>query len=113
MLLQPMLLLLLHLQPVASLTTVLVYSQPGLNGGGLGDCGDEGANLASIVQNAIDTSPITVGGTAYDFSSFVVDTSLQSFGDPDLATKLAGASYFFMTDQEGSLTGFDASSQAG
>ena len=91
---------------------VLVYSQPWLNGGEFmamldddfegGDdaaCKVHGAILLSIVQNAIDNSTITVGGTDHDYSNFVVE-SLTSFGDAELATKLAAASFSFMTGME-------------
>ena len=34
-------------------TTIAVFNQPGLNGGGVGNSGDENSNLLSIIQNEI------------------------------------------------------------
>ncbi len=49
----------------------------------------ENANLASIIQSIINK-----GG------NYKLDTSIKSFTDPDLATKLAASGFFFMTDME-------------
>ena len=53
----------------------------------------------------------TIGTTDYDVSAFVVDDSIRAFNQGDLETKLATASFFFMVDMEGSLIGWDATSQ--
>ena len=37
-----------------------------------------------------------------DFGDYTVDTSITSFGQADLAERLGAASFFFMTDMEGS-----------
>ena len=70
-------------------TSVGVFSYPGLNGGGVGDLSDENANLASIIQKLIN-----------DGEDYTLDTSITSFTDPDLETKLANVGFFFMTDME-------------
>ena len=105
------LLVLLSALTSACATTVSVYNQAGLNGAGVGNCNDEGANLQSIVQYLIDNSPVSIGGTSYDYSGFSVDASITSFGQSDLASKLAASSFFFMTDMEGSVTGLDSTSR--
>ena len=49
-----------------------------------------------------------------DFSNFQTDTSIASFGDPDLALKLDSLTFFFMVDMEqgvSSLDGWDLTSQ--
>jgi len=97
---------------VAQATKVLVYTQPGLNGGGLGDCSDESQNLESIVMYSAENSPININGVEKDFSGFTVDNDLATFADPELASKLAASSFFFMVDMEGTPAGFDARSQA-
>lgn len=69
---------------------VSVYSQPNMNGSDAAPgSGTENAYLASIIQSIINK-----GG---DYS---LDTSIKSFADPDLATKLAASGFFFMTDME-------------
>ena len=85
---------------------VLVYAQPRLLGGGAGDCSDESANLQSIVQHLINTSPVTIGGDSYDYSDYRVDASVTRFSDPLLGEKLSTAAVFLMTEMEGSLSGW-------
>ena len=53
----------------------------------------------------------TIGSTDYDFSAFVVDDSIRAFNQGDLETKLAASSFFVMVEIEGSLIGWDATSQ--
>jgi len=70
-------------------TTVGVFSYAGLNGSGVGDIGDENANLASIIQKKID-----------DGGPYILDTSITNFTDSDLSSKLKQLGFFFMTDME-------------
>lgn len=70
-------------------TKVAVFNQAGLNGNGVGDSSDENANLLSIVQNEIDN------GADYE-----IELGITSFTIADLDTRLADASFFFMTDME-------------
>jgi len=85
-------------------TKVGVYMQDNLNGPrGMGSCGTESDNILSIVKNFIQMDG--------SFSSFTVDESIASFSDPLLSSKLASMRFFFMVDMEGSLYGWDATSQ--
>jgi len=84
-------------------TKVGVYMQPNLSGASGGGCGTESENLVSIVKNFIQTDGA--------FSSFVVDESVTTFGDTNLASKLASMKFFLMVDIEGTLAGWDATSQ--
>ena len=74
-------------------------------------CSNEIQNLMSIVSYLAATGTVTIGSTSYDFSDFVVDDGIQTFGDASLATKLSNAAFFFMVDMEGTLTGWDTTSQ--
>jgi hypothetical protein len=76
--------------------------QPNLNGHS-GSCGTESDNLVSIVKNFI----VTDGA----FASFAIDESIKSFADSSLASKLASMRFFFMVDIEGTLSGWDKTSQ--
>lgn len=71
-------------------TTIAVFNQPGLNGGGVGNSGDENSNLLSIIQNEI------ANGKDYE-----IDDTIVNFTDTaNLSARLAAASFFFMTDME-------------
>jgi len=96
--------------PVAADVSMLVYNQPGLNGEP-GTCESESANLLSICQHAIENSPMTIGSATFDYSGYSLD-DLTGFNDPELTSKLDAATFFFMTDMEGSLSGWDTTSQA-
>ncbi|KAF1311402.1 hypothetical protein BLX42_08980 [Pseudomonas sp. SG-MS2] len=75
---------------VKTTTKVSVFSQPDLNGSDANPSDEtENANLASIIKSVINN-----GG------NYSLDTSIQSFTDPDFATKLASSGFFFMTDME-------------
>merc|ERR1719183_3063424 len=76
---------------------VSIYAQPGMSGTGPGSCSDESANLESIMMHLINNNP--------DFADYTVDTSITSFGQADLAERLAAATFFFMVDMETSATG--------
>jgi hypothetical protein len=91
---------------------VSVYNQAGLTGSGIGSCDDEASNLQSIVQHLINNSPMTIAGTSHDFSSFSVDASITSFGNPDLASKLTASAFFFMTDMESTVTGLTSATRS-
>ena len=88
----------------------LVASQSSLDS--YSGCSNEIQNLMSIVSYLKDNSPATIGSTSYDFSDYVIDDSIRTFGDGSLATKLSSAKFFFMVDMEGTLTGWDTTSQA-
>eukprot|EP00964_Phaeocystis_antarctica_P156566 scaffold126292_cov63-Phaeocystis_antarctica.AAC.1 len=100
---------------VLAQTTVAVYAQSSLDGAT--GCDNEIQNLMSIVSHVATADSgkgagtYTIGTTDYDFSAFVVDDSIRAFNQSDLETKLATASFFFMVDMEGSLIGWDATSQ--
>ena len=93
-------------------TNVLVFSKLDMNGDDSNPAeATENANLASIVQYFINgtssgyTSYNENGAysnayTAYDFSNFKVDSSLTSYADTGLQTKLDNASFLFMPDME-------------
>ena len=51
----------------------------------------------SILQNLIVSSPVAIGGSAYDFSKYEVDASIKSFADAELESKLKDAAFFLMT----------------
>ncbi len=99
-------------------TNVLVFSKPNMNGSDASPGNaTESANLASIVQYFIndadsgqtsynENGTYTNSYTAYDFSSFHVDSSLTSFSDPKLEEKLNNTSFLFMPDME---SGFNLS----
>jgi uncharacterized protein with beta-barrel porin domain len=94
-------------------TTVLIYSKANMNGSDSSPGqNNESANLASIVQyfiNDADSGETAYNEngtyanayTSYDFSGFVVDSSLTDFNDVGLQTKLDNASFLFMPDMEG------------
>ena len=87
---------------------VLVFSKPNMNGSDSNPVeSDESANLASIVKYFINgTHGYSNTYTAYDFSSFNVDSSLTTYSDANLETKLNNASFLFMPDME---SGFNLS----
>ena len=71
-------------------STIAVFNQPGLNGSGVGNTGDENSNLLSIIQNEI------ANGKDYE-----IDGTIVNFTDTaNLSARLAAASFFFMTDME-------------
>jgi hypothetical protein len=71
-------------------TTIAVFNQPGLNGGGVGDSSDENANLLSIIQKSID-----------DGEDYVINNNIVNFTDTaNLQAQLNNSSFFFMTDME-------------
>merc|ERR1719271_1767385 len=74
---------------------VSIYAQPGMSGSGPGSCSDESANLESIMMHLINNNPDV-------FGDYTGDTSITSFAQADLAERLGAASFFFMTDMEGS-----------
>ena len=71
-------------------TTIAVFNQPCLNGGGVGDATDETSNLLSIIQREIDN------GEDYAINDLIVNFTDTT----NLQAQLDGSSYFFMTDME-------------
>ena len=90
--------------PVNPNTVVGIYAQSGLTEAGSGPCYYEFNNLYSIVLHFIKTDA--------QFSAFQTDISIESFGDPDLAAKLDALTFFFMTDMEVALVGWNTTSQS-
>lgn len=81
---------------------IQVYNQPGIGGGSSG-CGNEPENLISLLlwRKENDAS----------YASTDVKGDITTMADPDLATKLAAADFFFMPDMENAVAGWDATSQ--
>jgi hypothetical protein len=79
-----------------------VYDQPGLNGGF--SCSGENNNLKSIAYHYFTTDP--------KLKNYKLDRSIKSFDMPDLEAALKKISFFFMTDMERTVKGWDAKSQA-